>query len=257
ITVALANAAADLKKGNDIFKDEVIRQVKKIKKGNKKFQARTEAFLKEASAEMKEENNVFRKEMRAENNVFREETKAENNVFREEMRAEIVESRKEYDDKMVASRKEFREDMAASRVEFREDMAASRVEFKQDMATSRKEFREDMAAFQTFVGNQIKDHKQWTQWMIGITMLLLAAVNFLPLLFAPTENPDVVQVVQTENQHPQTKKELTQVQGQLTQVEGQLTQVQGQLTQVIEYLQASTKPGQPTPTLPTAKPHAK
>ncbi|MCA8837195.1 MAG: hypothetical protein K8963_05000 [Proteobacteria bacterium] len=216
ITVALANAAADLKKGNDIFKDEVIRQVKKIKKGNKKFQAKIDASLNEANAVM---------------------------------RAEIAESRKEYDEKMVALRREFREDMAASRVEFREDMAASRVEFKQDMAASRKEFREDMAAFQTLVGNQLKDHKQWTQWVIGITMLLLATVNFLPLLFAPIENPDVVQVEQTENQHPQTKKELTQVQGQLTQV-------QDQLTLVIEYLQADTRPGQATPALPTTKPGA-
>ncbi len=185
ITVALANAAADLKKGNDIFKDEVIRQVKKIKKGNKKFQAKIDASLNEANAVM---------------------------------RAEIAESRKEFDEKMVALRREFRE-----------DMAASRVEFKQDMAASRKEFREDMAAFQTLVGNQLKDHKQWTQWVIGITMLLLATVNFLPLLFAPIENPDVIQVEQTGNQHPQTKKELAQI--------------QDQLTQVIEYLQADARPG--------------
>ncbi|MCA8836928.1 MAG: hypothetical protein K8963_03635, partial [Proteobacteria bacterium] len=194
ITVALANAAADLKKGNDIFKDEVIRQVRKIKKGNKKFQARTEAFLKEASAEMKEENRVFRKEMRA----------------------EMVASRKEYDEKMVALR---------------------------------KEFREDMAAFKTVVDDQFKDFKQWTQWMIGIIVLLFISDNFLPLLLAPTENPGVVQVEQTENQHPQTKKELTQVQGQLTQV-------QDQLTQVIEYLQADARPGQATPALPTTKPGA-
>ncbi len=198
ITVALANAAADLKKGNDIFKDEVIRQVRKIKKGNKKFQAKIDASLNEANAVM---------------------------------RAEIAESRKEFDEKMVALRREFRE-----------DMAASRVEFKQDMAASRKEFREDMAAFQTLVGNQLKDHKQWTQWVIGITMLLLATVNFLPLLFAPIENPDVIQVEQTGNQHPQTKKELAQI--------------QDQLTQVIEYLQADARPGQATPALPTTKPGA-
>ncbi|MCH9662810.1 MAG: hypothetical protein K0U66_04005, partial [Gammaproteobacteria bacterium] len=216
IAVALANAAADLKKGNDIFKDEVIRQVKKIKKGNKKFQARTEAFLKEASAEMKEENNVFRKEMRA----------------------EMVASRKEYDEKMVASRKEYDEKMVASRKEFREDMAASR-----------KEFRKDMAAFKKVVDGQIKDFKRSMQWLMGVIVLLFISDNFLPLLLAPTENPGVVQVEQTENQHPQTKKELTQVQGQLTQV-------QDQLTQVIEYLQADARPGQATPALPTTKPGA-
>ncbi|MCA8838230.1 MAG: hypothetical protein K8963_10330 [Proteobacteria bacterium] len=173
--------------------------------------------------EMRVENKVFREETKAENRVFREETKAENNVFRKEMRAEMVASRKEYDDKMVALR---------------------------------KEFKEDMAAFQTLVGDQLKDLKQWTQWMISITVLLLTAVNFLPLLLAPTENPGVVQVERAGNQHPQTKKELTQVQGQLTQVEGQLTQVQDQLTQVIEYLQADARPGQATPVLPTTKPGA-
>ena len=77
IAQKLGPAVAELKKGNEIFKGEICRQVKKIKRSNRRFQVRMEASLEKTRTEIKADNIALRTEMKADNIALRAEIKAD------------------------------------------------------------------------------------------------------------------------------------------------------------------------------------